>query len=201
MIVPSTLHQCFKYVDKYGFVKTEFADIDPFKGVESYYSDSCLYKKSKRHLDERNEQASTETATGSEGPLTIHLQASKSGKSVPLAATLRKDAISLSAQEEQMIIRMPRSGQVLRPTTGPLTIRLPRVSQPQTGKLNPSDKPLTIHLPKKGHHPDARSDTFSEPATPRSTLSAKLGVASLPTTPCFAPSTELLTIKLPRSFS
>ncbi|KAJ6796987.1 Uncharacterized protein M6B38_221260 [Iris pallida] len=201
MIVPSTLHQYFKYIDKHGFVKTKFADIDPFKGVESYYSDSCLYEKSKRHLDEGDIQAHTETATGSEGPLTIHLQARKPGKSAPLTATLRKDAISLSAQEEQMIIRLPRSGQVPRPTTGPLTIRLPRVSQPQTGKLNPSDKPLTIRLPKKGRHPDARSDTSSELATPRPTSNAKLGVASLPITPCSAPSTEPLTIKLPRSSS
>ncbi|KAJ6796986.1 Uncharacterized protein M6B38_221255 [Iris pallida] len=175
MIVPSTLHQCFKYFNKYGFVKTEFADIDPFKGIESYYSDSCLYEKSKRHLDEGNGQASTETATGSEEPLTIHLQARKPGKSAPLTATLRKDAISLSAQEEQMIIRLPRSGQVPRSTTGPLTIRLPRVGQPQTEKLNPSDKPLTIRLSKKGRHPDARSDTSSEPATPRPTATPNWG--------------------------
>ncbi|KAJ6845157.1 uncharacterized protein M6B38_288040 [Iris pallida] len=201
MIVPSTLHQCFQYVDKYGFVKTEFADIDPFKGVKSYYSDSCLYEKSKRYLDEGNEQTSTETATESEEPLTIHLQARKPGRSAPLTATLRKDAISLSAQEEQMIIRLPRSDQVPRPTTGPLTIRLPRVGQPQTEKLNPSDRPLTIRLPKKGRHPDARSDTSSEPATPRSTSSAKLGVASPPTTPRSTPSTEPLTIKLPRTSS
>ncbi|KAJ6801139.1 uncharacterized protein M6B38_199910 [Iris pallida] len=201
MIVPSTLYQCFKYVDKHGFVKIEFADIDPFKGVESYYSDSCLYEKSKRHLDEGNEQASTETATRSEVPLTIHLQARKPGKSAPLTATLRKDAISLSAQEEQMIIRLPWSGQVPRPTTGPLTIRLPRVSQSQTGKLIPSDKPLTIRLPKKGRYLDARSDTSSKPTTPRPTSSTKLGVASLPTTPRSTPSTEPLTIKLHRSSS
>ncbi|KAJ6808917.1 uncharacterized protein M6B38_166260 [Iris pallida] len=201
MIVPSTLHQCFKYVDKHGFVKIEFADIDLFKGVESYYSDSCLYEKSKRHLDEGNEQASTEMATESEGPLTIHLQARKPGKSAPLTATLRKDAISFLAQEEQMTIRLPRSSQVPRSTTGPLTIRLPRVSQPQTGKLNPSDKPLTIRLPKKGRHLDARSDTSSEQTTPRPTSSTKLEVASLPTTPRSTPSTEPLTIKLPRSSS
>ncbi|KAJ6796985.1 Uncharacterized protein M6B38_221250 [Iris pallida] len=199
MIVPSTLHQCFKYVDKHGFVKTEFADIDPFKGVESYYSDSCLYEKSKRHLDE--DQAGTEMATGSEEPLIIHLQALKLGKSVPLTATLRRDAISLSAQEEQMIIRLPRSGQVPRPATGLLTIRLPRVGQPQTEKLNPFDRLLTIRLPKKGRHADARSETSSEPATPRSTSSAKLGVASLPTTPRSAPPTEPLMIKLPKSSS
>ncbi|KAJ6821645.1 uncharacterized protein M6B38_391245 [Iris pallida] len=199
MIVPSTLHQCFKYVDKHGFVRTEFADIDPFKGVESYYSVSCLYEKSKRHLDEGDVQAHTETASGSEEPLTIHLQARKPGRSAPLTATLRKDAISLSVQEEQMIIWLPRSGQMPRPTTGPLTIRLSRIGQPQTEKLNPSDRPLTIRLPKKGRHPDARSDTSSEPATPRSTSNAKLGVASLPTTPRSAPSAEPMTIKLPRS--
>ena len=73
MIVPSTLHQYFKYVDKYSVVRTKFADIDPFKGVESYYSDFCLYEKSKKHLDEGDAPASTKTATGSEEPLTIHL--------------------------------------------------------------------------------------------------------------------------------
>ncbi|KAJ6816224.1 uncharacterized protein M6B38_417770 [Iris pallida] len=201
MIVPSTLHQCFKYVDKYGFVRTEFADIDPFKGVESYYSDSCLYEKSKKHLSEGDVQASTETTTGSEEPLTIHLQARKQGRSAPLTATLRKDAISLSAQEEQMIIRLPRSDQVPRSTTGLLTIRLSRVGQSQTEKLNPTDKPLTIRLPKKGRHPDARSDTSSKPTTPRPTSSTKLGVASLPTTLRSTPSTEPLTIRLSRSSS
>ncbi|KAJ6850645.1 uncharacterized protein M6B38_263985 [Iris pallida] len=201
MIVPSTLPQCFKYVDKHGFVKTEFADIDPFKGVESYYSDSCLYEKSKGLLDEGDAQAHTETATGSEGPLTIHLQARKPGKSAPLTATLRKDAISLSAQEEQMIIRLPRLGQVSRPTTEPLTIRLPRVGQPQTEKLNPPDKLMTIRLPKKSRHPDTKYGASSEPATPRPASSAKLGVASLPTTPRSAPPTEPLMIKLPKSSS
>ncbi|KAJ6841569.1 uncharacterized protein M6B38_306780 [Iris pallida] len=201
MIVPSMLHQCFKYVDKYGFVRTKFADIDPFKGVESYYSDSCLYEKSKKHHGEGDVQASTETATGSEEPLTIHLQARKPGKSVPLTATLRKDVISLSAQEEQMIIRLPRSGQVPRPTTEPLIIMLPRVGQPQAEKVNPSDKPMTIRLPKKNRHPNTKSGASSEPTTPRPAPSTKLGVASVPTTPHSAPPMEPLIIKLPKSSS
>ena len=44
-IVPSTLHQCFKYVDEHELVvKTVFADTHPFKGVENYFTDSLLYQ-------------------------------------------------------------------------------------------------------------------------------------------------------------
>ena len=43
-IVPSTLHQCFKYVDDMDCtVKTVFADTQPFKGVENYFTDAVFY--------------------------------------------------------------------------------------------------------------------------------------------------------------
>lgn len=46
-IVPSTLYQCFKYVDDRDCtVKTVFADTHPFKGVENYFTDSLLYEDS-----------------------------------------------------------------------------------------------------------------------------------------------------------
>ncbi|ONK57059.1 uncharacterized protein A4U43_C10F16190 [Asparagus officinalis] len=43
-IVPSTLHQCLKYVDDYERVRTVVADKQPFKGVENYFTDSLLYQ-------------------------------------------------------------------------------------------------------------------------------------------------------------
>ena len=33
-IMPSTLHQCFKYVDNKKMVRTVFAEMQPFKGIE-----------------------------------------------------------------------------------------------------------------------------------------------------------------------
>lgn len=44
-IVPSTLHQCFKYVDKNGEVQRLFAERKPKegKGVEAYCSDAKMY--------------------------------------------------------------------------------------------------------------------------------------------------------------
>jgi len=44
-IVPFTLHQCFKYVDNKAMIMTVFVEMQPFKGVESYFTDSLLYKE------------------------------------------------------------------------------------------------------------------------------------------------------------
>jgi len=44
-IVLSTLHQCFKYVDDKIMVRTMFAEMRPFKGVENYFTNSLLYKE------------------------------------------------------------------------------------------------------------------------------------------------------------
>jgi len=45
-IVTSTLHQYFKYMDDKAMVRTVFAETQPFKGVENYFTDSLLYKES-----------------------------------------------------------------------------------------------------------------------------------------------------------
>jgi len=42
-IVPSTLHQCFKYVEDDATVRTAFAEKQPFKGVKNYFTDALLY--------------------------------------------------------------------------------------------------------------------------------------------------------------
>jgi len=44
-IVPSTLHQCFKYVEGDTTVQTVFAEKQPFKGVENYFTDALLYQE------------------------------------------------------------------------------------------------------------------------------------------------------------
>jgi len=44
-IVPSTLHQCFKYVDDKAMVRTVFAETQLFKGVKDYFTDSLLYRE------------------------------------------------------------------------------------------------------------------------------------------------------------
>ena len=41
-IVPSTLHQCFKYVDDKAIVRMVFAKMQLFKGVENYFADSLF---------------------------------------------------------------------------------------------------------------------------------------------------------------
>jgi len=43
-IVPFTFHQYFKYVDDKAIVRTVFAEMQPFKGVENYFTESLLYK-------------------------------------------------------------------------------------------------------------------------------------------------------------
>ena len=44
-IIPSTLHQCFKYVEDDATVQTVFAEKQPFKGVENYFTDALLYQE------------------------------------------------------------------------------------------------------------------------------------------------------------
>ena len=44
-IVPSTLHQCLKYVEDDATVQTVLADKQPFKGVENYFTDALLYQE------------------------------------------------------------------------------------------------------------------------------------------------------------
>ena len=44
-IVLSTLHKCFKYVDDNATVQTVFAEKQPFKGVENYFTDALLYQE------------------------------------------------------------------------------------------------------------------------------------------------------------
>ena len=45
-IVPSTLHQVIKYVDRDGKVRTLIAERHPLKGVENYFTNSLLYQDS-----------------------------------------------------------------------------------------------------------------------------------------------------------
>ncbi|KAJ6840135.1 uncharacterized protein M6B38_312855 [Iris pallida] len=108
MIVPSILHQCFKYVNRHGLVRTEVVDIDPFKGVESYYSsEACLYEESKKYIINK-----LETITGPKEPLIIHLQTRKSGKVVPLVATLHEEvpgSLVQVAELEPIVSRLPNS--------------------------------------------------------------------------------------------
>ena len=44
-IVPSTLHQCFKYIEDDATVQTVFAEKQPFKGVKNYFTDALLYQE------------------------------------------------------------------------------------------------------------------------------------------------------------
>ncbi|KAJ6833312.1 uncharacterized protein M6B38_340515 [Iris pallida] len=106
MIVPSTLYQYFKYVNRHGFVRTEFVDIDPFKGIESYYSsEACLYEESKKYIINK-----LETITGPNEPLIIYLQTRKLGKAAPLVATLHEEVPSSLVQvakSEPIVSRLP----------------------------------------------------------------------------------------------
>jgi len=44
-IFPFTLHQCFKYVEDNATVRTMFAEKQPFKGVENFFTDALLYQE------------------------------------------------------------------------------------------------------------------------------------------------------------
>ena len=70
-IVPSTLHQCFKYVEDDATVRTVFAEKQPFKGVENYFTDALLYQEASGTPgeplpddDESGNEADSESETG-----------------------------------------------------------------------------------------------------------------------------------------
>jgi len=69
-IVPSTLHQCFKYLKVDATVRTVFAEKQPFKGVKNYFTDALLYqeidKASKEPLPD-NDDSGNEADSESEG--------------------------------------------------------------------------------------------------------------------------------------
>ena len=48
----STLHQCFKYVEDEATVWTVFAEKQPFKGVENYFTDALLYQEVEKTAEE-----------------------------------------------------------------------------------------------------------------------------------------------------
>jgi len=51
-IVPSTLHQCFKYVEDDAMVRTVFAKKQPFKGVKNHFTDALLYQEANKVSNE-----------------------------------------------------------------------------------------------------------------------------------------------------
>jgi len=69
-IVLFTLHQCFKYVEDDATVRTIFAEKQPFKGVENYFTDALLYqevgktsKESSSDNDDSGNEADSESKT------------------------------------------------------------------------------------------------------------------------------------------
>ncbi|KAJ8644136.1 hypothetical protein MRB53_005884 [Persea americana] len=52
-VVPSTLHQCIKFVGDDGLIHRVFADKKPFKGKEVHFADSQMYKDEKEGKEEK----------------------------------------------------------------------------------------------------------------------------------------------------
>lgn len=48
-IIPSTLHQCFKYMGNDEDIHRVFADKKPFKGKEAYVTDVAMYMEREAH--------------------------------------------------------------------------------------------------------------------------------------------------------
>ncbi|XXG82708.1 hypothetical protein AAC387_Pa10g0606 [Persea americana] len=52
-VVPSTLHQCIKFVGDDGLIDRVFADKKPFKGKEVHFADSQIYRDEKEEKEEK----------------------------------------------------------------------------------------------------------------------------------------------------
>ena len=75
-IVPSTLHQCFNYVEDDAIVRTVFAEKQQCKGVETYFTDALQYQEvgemSKELLPD-NDDSGNEGDSESEADMTAML--------------------------------------------------------------------------------------------------------------------------------
>lgn len=56
-IVPSTPHQCLKYIDDNGIVSHVAADDKPFKGKEVYFTDVAMYEERVEKPKSKKEKA------------------------------------------------------------------------------------------------------------------------------------------------
>jgi len=75
-IVPSTLHQCFKYVEDDTTVQMVFAEKQPFKGVENYFTDTLLYQeigKTSKEPSPDNDDSGNQEDSESEGDMSATL--------------------------------------------------------------------------------------------------------------------------------
>ena len=52
-VIPSTLHECIKFVGDDGLMHRVFADKKPIKGKEVHFADSQMYKDEKEEKDEK----------------------------------------------------------------------------------------------------------------------------------------------------
>ena len=64
-MVPSTLHQCFKYVDSNLTVRRQFANKKLFHEVGVYCSDVALYEEEEQRLDTPLKEQAKGVANGS----------------------------------------------------------------------------------------------------------------------------------------
>ncbi|KAJ4972338.1 hypothetical protein NE237_005437 [Protea cynaroides] len=54
LVVPSTLHQCFKYVGEEGKVHKVFVEKRPFRASESHYADATMYEQEAEAEEDTN---------------------------------------------------------------------------------------------------------------------------------------------------
>ena len=78
-IVPSTLHQCFKYVGDDAIVRTVFTEIHPFKRVENYFTDSLLYQENNKSVkqslpDDVDSGNEADSKSWEDAPATINVE-------------------------------------------------------------------------------------------------------------------------------
>lgn len=65
LIVPSTLHHCLKFMDTQGVVKTIYAERQPFKGIENYFTYVFQYKDEQENETNDGNEYDVELDNGS----------------------------------------------------------------------------------------------------------------------------------------
>jgi len=78
-IVPSTLHPCFKYVGNDAVVWTVFVEVQLFRGVENYITNSLLYQEDIEPLkqslpDDIDSDNEADSESEEEAPATISVE-------------------------------------------------------------------------------------------------------------------------------
>ena len=118
-IIGSTLHQCFKFCDKDGYVKKVYADPDPFMGEEVNYADAKFYATTILMPSSKDNGIKKEGLDDEQDPRPSSTEISKASKAIKV----KVKSSSQTNMEETQGLKASKSKALFRYT--PKSVRKP----------------------------------------------------------------------------